>query len=196
MTFDRYGTPWTYFGTGDREHPNDLSNPQERFYAVKDNGTGNYPRTETDLSNVTSSNTFAPTSQVGWYLQMEKSADKSEKVLAKPVVFNRLVYFTTYAYATATNPCSVPGEAKLYTVEYLSGGGALGVDDLLDLQGSPSQQRSETIGPEAPSHPVLTVDTTGKASVTIATTGDQVPSKQIFSPTKSKELLYWREVRP
>jgi type IV pilus assembly protein PilY1 len=198
VAFDRNRNPWVYFGTGDREHPNDLSNPaeSERFYAVKDNGIGNYPRSETDLLDVTSSNTFNPTSKVGWYLQLEKSAQKSEKVLAKPVVFNKLVYFTTYAYATAANPCSVPGEAKLYIVEYLSGGGALDVDDLIDLEGSPSQQRSKTIGPGAPSNPVITVDVKGKASVTIGTTGDQVLSTQIFSPSKSKETLYWREVIP
>ena len=46
VAFDRHGAPWVYFGTGDREHPNDLSNPAERFYAVKDNGAGNYPRVE------------------------------------------------------------------------------------------------------------------------------------------------------
>jgi type IV pilus assembly protein PilY1 len=196
VAFDRYGIPWVYFGTGDREYPNDLSGPRERFYAVKDNGTGNYPRTEADLLDVTSSNTFNPTSQAGWFLQLEKSADKSEKVLAKPAVFNRLVYFTTYVYATAANPCSVPGEAKAYIVEYLSGGGALEVDDLVDLEGSPSQQRSKTIGPGAPSNPVITVDVKGKASVTIGTTSDQVLSTQIFSPSKSKEILYWREIIP
>ncbi len=102
VAFDRYGNPWVYFGTGDREHPNDLSNPAERFYAVKDNGTGNYPRSETDLSDVTSSNTFNPTSKDGWYLRLEKSTQKSEKVLAKPVVFNKLVYFTTYTYTASS----------------------------------------------------------------------------------------------
>jgi len=196
VAFDQYRTPWVNFGTGDREHPNDLSSPRERFYAVKDNGVGNYPRSETDLSDLTSSNTFNPTSQAGWYIQLEKSTDRSEKVLAKPVVFNRLVYFTTYTYATAANPCSVPGEAKLYIVEYLSAGGALEVDDLVDLEGSPSQQRSKTIGAGAPSTPVITVNVKGVASVTIGTTSDQVLSTQIFSPSKSKEVLYWREVIP
>ena len=193
VAFDRYGIPWVYFGTGDREHPNDLSNPAERFYAVKDNGIGNYPRGETDLLDVTSSNTFNPTSKEGWYLQLEKSAQKLEKVLAKPVVFNKLVYFTTYAYSPPADPCSGQGTAKLYIVEYLSGGGALEFNDLSYLEGSPSQ-RSKTIGAGAPSHPVITVDVKGKASVTIGTTSDQVLSEQIFSPSKSKEILYWREV--
>ncbi len=190
---DRGGTFWIYFGTGDREHPNDLSNPAERFYAVKDNGAGSYPRGEADLSDVTSSNTFNPISQQGWYFQLEKSAQTLEKVLAKPVVFNRLVYFTSYAYAASANPCSVQGSAKLYIVEYLSGGGALEVDDLTDLEGAPSS-RSKTIGPGAPSAPVISVDTKGKASVTVGTTSDHIFSEEIFSPPKSKQILYWREV--
>jgi hypothetical protein len=193
---DRSGTRWIYFGTGDREHPNDLSNPAEKFYAVKDSGTGNYPRGETDLLDVTSSNTFDPISNKdGWYLQLEKSAQTLEKVLAKPAVFNRLVYFTTYAYTAATDPCSVQGIARLYIVEYLSGGGALEVDDLTDLEES-SSTRSKTIGTGAPSHPVISVDMKGKASVTIGTTSDQIFSAQIFSPSRSKEILYWREVIP
>jgi type IV pilus assembly protein PilY1 len=49
VAFDRRGTPWVYFGTGDRENPTDKVN-QERFYAVKDDGKGVYPRTEVDLS--------------------------------------------------------------------------------------------------------------------------------------------------
>jgi len=195
VAFDRYRNPWVYFGTGDREHPNDLSNPAERFYGVKDNGAGNYPRSETDLLDVTSSNTFNPTSKDGWYIILEKiTGQKSEKVLAKPVVFNKLVYFTTYAYTTAANPCSVPGEAKLYIVEYLSGGGALEVDDLVDLEGSPSQQRSKTIGAGAPSQPVITVGMNGRASVTIVTTSGQIFSAPIFAPSKSKQILYWREI--
>jgi Tfp pilus tip-associated adhesin PilY1 len=195
VAFDRYGTPWVYFGTGDRERPNDLSNPAERFYAVKDNRIGSYPRRETDLLDVTSSNTFDPTPKEGWYLQLEKSTQNSEKVLAKPVIFNKLVYFTTYAYTATANPCSFLGEGKLHIVEYLSGAGALEVDDLSDLEASPSQ-RSKKIGMGIPSSPVIKVDLKGKASVTIGTTSGQVFSTPIFSPSKSKQIIYWREVIP
>ena len=195
VAFDRYGNPWVYFGTGDREHPNDLSTPAESFYAVKDNRVGNYPRGETDLLDVTSVNRFSPTPKDGWYLRLEKSSQKSEKVLAKPVIFNKSVYFTTYAYAKTENPCSVLGEAKLYVVEYLSGAGASGVDDLSDSGRSPSQ-RSKQIGVGVPSSPVIKVDSKGKASVTIGTTDGQLFSTQILSPSKSKGILYWREIIP
>jgi Tfp pilus tip-associated adhesin PilY1 len=194
VAFDRNMIPWVYFGTGDREFPNDLLNPNERFYAVKDSGAGNYPKTEdTDLLNVTSLNTFTPTSIDGWYVKLAKNSQTLEKVLAKPVVFNRLVYFTTYS---PVDPCSMAGQSKLYIVEYLSGGGALEFDSLTDLEGSPSAQRSKNIGTGVPSAPVITVDVKGQASVTVGTTSDQVLSAQIFSPSKSKETLYWREVIP
>jgi Tfp pilus tip-associated adhesin PilY1 len=111
------------------------------------------------------------------------------------VVFNKLVYFTTYACTATANPCSVLGEAKLYIVEYLSGAGALEVDDLSDLEGTPSPP-SKKIGVGVPSSPVIKADLKGKASVTIGTTSGQVFSTQIFSPSKSKEILYWREVIP
>jgi type IV pilus assembly protein PilY1 len=195
VAFDRFGTPWIYFGTGDREHPHDLSNSAERFYAIKDDGRGNYPRREMDLSDVTSSNEFTPTLKDGWFLQLEKTKQKSEKVLVKPTVFNKLVYFTTYTYTATENPCSIVGEGKLYIVEYLSGGGAFEVDDLSDLQGNPSQ-RSKKIGEGVPSSPVIKANLKGSASVTIGTTKNPIFSSRIFSPSKSKEIIYWREVIP
>ncbi len=197
VAFDSNMIPWVYFGTGDRENPNDLTNPNERFYAVKDSGAGNYPRVEdTDLLDVTSVNTFTPTSQDGWYIKLAKDSQKLEKVLAKPVVFNRLVYFTTYSNVQAASPCSPSGESKLYIVEYLSGGGALEVDSLADLGGSPSTGRSISIGGGAPSAPVISVDVKAQATVTVGTSSDQLISLPIFSEPSSKKILYWREVTP
>jgi type IV pilus assembly protein PilY1 len=200
VVFDRYRNPWVYFGTGDREYPKDDSNPEERFYAVKDDGkgtdgSGTYPLTETNLLDVTSLNTFDPTSLKGWYIKLGKSAGRLEKVLAKPSVFNRLVYFTTYTYTGATSPCTVAGEGKLYIVEYLSGGGALTVDDLNDLAGTPSS-RSTGIGAGIPSPPTISVNLKGKASVNVGTTSNQILSEEIFSPVTTKEIIYWREVIP
>jgi type IV pilus assembly protein PilY1 len=193
--FDKFGTPWIYFGTGDREHPNDLSNPAERFYAVKDSGIGNYPRREMDLVDLTSSKTTTPTLKDGWFLQLEKTKQKSEKILAKPIVFNKHVYFTSYTYIATKNPCSIVGEGRLYLVDYLSGAGAFEVDDSGDLQGN-SSQRSKKIGEGVPSSPVIKANLKGNASVTIGTTNGLIFSTQISSPLKSKGILYWREVLP
>ena len=196
MAFDPQRNPWVYFGTGDREYPKDTSNPPERFYAVKEDGSGAYPRTEDDLINVTAVNSFNPeTAKKGWYIQLEKTGKSIEKVLAKPAVFNKLVYFTTYTYTEMADPCSVAGTAKLYIVEYLSGGGAFEVDDFLDFMGTPSV-RSKEIGDGVPSAPVITANTKGKASVMIGTTSGQIFSKEAFSPSSNKEILYWREVTP
>jgi type IV pilus assembly protein PilY1 len=193
VAFDRYRTPWVYFGTGNRENPTDTSNPAERFYAVKDDGLGNYPRKEnTDLEDVTSNNTFvSDQTKKGWFIMLAKG----EQVLAKSAVFYQLVYFTTYTYIKSNDPCLVDSIATLYIVEYLSGGGAYLVDELSDLGKTPSH-RSEVIGVGVPSAPVISVNMKGKASVIIGTTSGQVFSKEAFSPTTNKELLYWREVMP
>jgi hypothetical protein len=117
-------------------------------------------------------------------------------VLAKSSVFNQLLYFTTYKYTGTASPCTVAGEGKLYMVEYLSGGGALTVDDLNDLSEPPSSSRSTGIGSGIPSSPTISVNLKGKASVNVGTTSNQILSEEIFSPATSKKIIYWREVIP
>jgi type IV pilus assembly protein PilY1 len=193
VALDKTRTPWVFFGTGDRENPTDMHS-DERFYAVKDDGKGNYPREEEkkDLRDVTtySDITFkTPEDPLkGWYIQLAEA----EKVLAKPAVFYNLLYFTTYTHIS-TDECKTTGKATLYKVEYLSGGGAYVLDYY--LQGTPSK-RSEEIGDGIPSAPVISVNLQGKASVTIGTTSDKILSKETISPTTNKETLYWREVIP
>lgn len=87
VSFDKYRTPWVYFGTGDRENPTDMAAVEERFYAVKDDGLGDYPRAENDLADVTNLNTFdQDTTKKGWFIKLQKDAQHKEKVLAKPAV--------------------------------------------------------------------------------------------------------------
>jgi type IV pilus assembly protein PilY1 len=201
VAFDRNRIPWVYFGTGDRENPKDKTNPKERFYAIKDDGTGNiangtYPLKEEDLLDLveTGTNTFmVDNSKKGWFLKLERDGQSLEKVLARPFVFNKLVYFTTYTNIETDDLCSVEGIGKMYVVYYLTGGGALEVDDLSDLLGVPSA-RSKVIGSGAPSNPVITVNRSGQASVIIGETSGKIYSQKIFSPSTNKGLLYWREV--
>jgi hypothetical protein len=117
-----------------------------------------------------------------------------EKVLAKPAVFGNIVYFTTYAYKGNATGCSVEGDARLYMVHYTSGGGALNVDELIDLKGTPSTQRYKKIGVGIPSNPIISVNLRGKSSIVIGTTNSQVFSQEVFSYGKGKSILYWREV--
>jgi len=196
VAFDQNRKPWVYWGTGDREDPRDWSNPPERFYAVIDNNQGPYARTDGDLTEVTPDvkNTFTPAlSKYGWYFLLERSGRQLEKVLARPAVFDNLVYFTTYTYTPARDLCSVAGVSKEYIVEFRSGGGALNVDDLSDLSGLTSE-RSRVIGTGAPSAPVISVSIKGGASVIIGSTSGQIYSKKAFSSGSLKQLLYWREV--
>jgi type IV pilus assembly protein PilY1 len=197
VAFDSHRIPWVYFGTGDRENPKDWSGPPERFYAVRDDGLGSYPQTEGDLSDVTTNPlTFTPDpTKKGWYIKLDKSGRLLEKVLAKPAVFNRLLYFDTYSYTPTADLCAAAGISKEYVVEFLSGGGALTVDDLSDLSG-PTSSRSQQIGIGAPSNPVITVNNKGKASIIVGTTSGQIYSAPAFSPTTNKAIMYWREVVP
>ena len=196
VAFDEYRKPWVYYGTGDREDPTDTTNPSEFFYAVKDDGLGVYPRRENqELQEISSVNTFIvdPTKK-GWYMILEHSAQLVEKVLARPVVFNNIVYFTTYAYKGNATGCSIEGDARLYILKYDTGGGALDVDDLTDLQGTPSPQRFKKIGVGVPSNPVLSTKMSGKTSLIVGTTSSQVFSQEAFTSEKGKTLMYWREV--
>ena len=193
VAFDKSRIPWVYFGTGDRENPTD-QNSKEGFYAVKDDGKPPYPRNKkAHLKNRTDYPEDIPFSPPedplkGWYIDLAMS----EKVLAKPTVFNKILYFTTYTY-TSTDVCKATGDGALYVVEYLSGGGALALDAY--LQGKSSGRR-ESIGEGIPSAPVISADLHGQATVTIGTTSGKILSRGVPSPSTSKEILYWREVIP
>jgi len=194
VAFDKYGNPWVYYGTGDKENPTDTINPQERFYAVIDDGNGPYPRVEKDLKDVTKVNTFSvDRTKKGWFIQLEKTGNRLEKVMGKAAVFNKLLYFTTFFYDDKADPCSVSGDSRLYIVEYLSGGGALVLEDY--MKGTPSE-RSRIIGEGVPSSPVITVNMKGKDSVIIGTTSGDYYSTKVHSPATLKEILFWREVVP
>jgi len=195
VALDGNRTPWVYFGTGDREDPTEAINPQERFYAVMDDGRGDYPRRENDLREVTSLYTFNPDrTRKGWYIKLEKGGRRLEKVLGKPTVFNRLLYFTTYFYNDRADPCSVAGDARLYVVEYLSGGGAFVLEDY--LQRIRPEQRWRRIGSGVASSPVVTLNMRNQASVIVGTTSGEVHSSKAHSASAMKDVLYWREVVP
>jgi hypothetical protein len=192
VAFDTQGTPWVFFGTGDRENP--IESGTERFYAVKDDGVGDYPRDEGNLDDRTASgkNTFAPVAdpKKGWYIRL---TENKEQALARPVVYNNLVYFTTYSpKETDSDVCTVGGTARLYVMEYLSGGGALSVDDMSDFTGL-AGARSKVIGSGVPSSPIITIDSQGQASLIIGTTESQVYSQEVFSPDTNRYILFWRE---
>jgi len=195
VALDPSGTPWVFFGSGDREYIKEKKNNQDRFYAVKDDERATSPYEEKDLSDVTSTNTYDKTLTKGWFIRLEY---EGEKMLARPMVYNRIVYFTTYAFS-GTDPCKAAGTGRLYSVEYLSGGGAgnLSVDAYLTgVLSKTSDRFVVTTGPGLPSAPVITISTTGVASVIVGTVSGQFTSKKALSPPRPNEILYWREVIP
>ena len=117
---DGAGNFWIYWGTGDKSDPT-APNAQEKFYALKDND-----RTTTyninDMDNITSSGATydnANSTKAGYYINISGSG---EKILADPVVFGGVVYFTTYT-PPANQPCEQTGVASLYGIRYTSGAG-------------------------------------------------------------------------
>jgi type IV pilus assembly protein PilY1 len=194
VALDKTGTPWVYWGTGDREDPTNKSS-YDRFYGVKDDqedGTG-YPYRESNLTDVTTTNTFDPdplnkgAANKGWYIRLEKM----EKVLARPAAFSGIVYFTTFTPGDQKE-CRVAGTARLYFVEFRSGGGATTFSSAAYLSNTTSARYKE-IGDGLASAPVISVDSKGRATVMVGTTGSQVFSQQIYSQSGGKQLLYWRE---
>jgi hypothetical protein len=192
VAFDKNGIPWVLFGTGDRENP--IESGTERFYSVKDDGLGDYPRDEGNLINVTSggNNSFIPPAEPkkGWYIRL---TNVKEQALAKPVVYNNLVYFTTFSPKEDADICTTGGTARLYVMYYLSGGGALEVDAVSDFDGS-AGTRSKIIGSGLPSAPSITINSQGQATIIVGTTESQVYSQEAFSPASNKAMLYWRDV--
>ena len=198
VALDDNRKPWVFFGTGDREDPKNVLGPQERFYAVRDDGVGTYPLieddlVEKDLSNVTNNNTFTPDpTKRGWFLKLEAGGQVREKVWEKAIVFNGLVYFTSYVADGSVDPCGIAGSSRLYIVEYKSGGGAFNVQSMADFQGTPSD-RFVQIGTGTPSAPVITLNLKGEATVTTGMMSGKVHTRKIFAP-KNKSALYWRDV--
>src|SRR5439155_20881722 len=155
-----YGTPalalapdlklWVYFGTGDRNHPNNTTAPN-RFYGIRDTTdmTNGSALTESSLADVTSSN---GSSASGWFFRL----GSNEKVLATANVFNMNVLFSSFTPTTTTTCESGGGTAKLYSVQVLTGYAAIDFVTGLALDTTDSSAtRSATIGGGIASMPII-----------------------------------------
>jgi type IV pilus assembly protein PilY1 len=184
---------WIYFGTGDRNHPNNTSS--NRFYGIKDNTnmTNGAALTESNLVDVTSTDRTDTTVQ-GWYVRLAST----EKVLAAADIFNKTVYFSTFTPTTTSACGSGGGTAKLYAVQMLTGYAALDWSSGLALSSTNSSAtRAKTIGTGIPSKPIVIITESGATlttSVVAATTSQQLPSNPAPPPTSMRRVLYWREV--
>jgi len=204
---DKNGNLWVGWGTGDKTDPT-ASNAQEKFYSVKDNN-----RSSTfginDLENITSSSstyTDSPTKN-GWYINL---AGQGEKMLADPVAFGQVIYFTTYTPPAGGDVCSQAGAGKLYGVNYTTGAGGLVP---LDASGQPvgSPSRTMSVGAGIPSAPILSMKpvgsytpgtTTSAADVYLTVSGgggtaERTTRVNLNPPTLASRtnLLYWKDRR-
>jgi type IV pilus assembly protein PilY1 len=126
---------FVYIGSGDREHPTDR-NFDNRFYAIRNRNDTNV-LTENSLANVTTYGRYSTTppatlrgnSSNGWFIKLgyegtgETHVRPGEKVVSTPLVFEGIVYFTTFAPSSAGDMCSptLDGDGFLYAVDYLTG---------------------------------------------------------------------------
>jgi type IV pilus assembly protein PilY1 len=191
VAFDDYGDLWVYFGTGDRNHPN--NNSQNNFYGIKDNTTmaNDSVLTEKALEDVTSAN---KTAVQGWFFRLTPD----EKVLSTADIFNKIVFFSSFTPTNVVQCGSGGGNAKLYAVQALTGYAAIDWNTGTALASSDSKKvRSKAIGSGIASKPIVVINYTGPkltASVVTATTNEQLPSNPAPAPTSLKRLIYWREV--
>jgi hypothetical protein len=126
-----------FFGTGNREKPNNTSNVN-RLYAVKDYDTlpsPFTPLTESCLTDVTSYGTSVITlqSSMGWYIRLNQSEGSNpnpgEKCSGQAVVLGGAVYYTTFTPTSSSSACAIgTGSGNIYILEYLTGNAFFNLD--------------------------------------------------------------------
>ncbi|MRR53546.1 MAG: hypothetical protein EG822_03405 [Deltaproteobacteria bacterium] len=211
-----------YFGTGDREHPLN-THVVDRMYALKDPNTISTTKTESDLLDVTSDalqtttiasgigsvadllSQLTASTNFGWYIKLDQNS--GEKVLAPPTVFNKVVYFTTYAPgASSTDPCVAGnlGTSRLYALNYQTGEAVLNYDKANDSGTLPNKRaiyagggilarsdRVKTTGSGIPSGVVVLITPGGQTKLLTGVGG--AIAGETPPPGGSIVPLYWRQ---
>ncbi|MFA5031400.1 MAG: PilC/PilY family type IV pilus protein [bacterium] len=170
--YDADGHLWLFFGGGDRDSLR-KTNTYNRFYGMRDNKQTT-PYTDSDLSNITGGGTA---NSNGWY----RALSKNEKSISKPIVFNEIVYFTTYEPLNPDNPCNIEGLARLYHTKFTTGKAP--DDDSL----------FEEIGEGVPMSPQISVTATGDFVITIGGSKGELISEKVKGPSNFKQIIYWKE---
>ena len=111
---------WLYFGTGDKQKLQTLnSSVANRLYGIKDVNFPNFESVNpsgTASQCTTGANNCPTDSNLGWYIDL----DKSKKVTAEPTIDSNLVYFPVYEPKPLTNVCD-SGDAVLYSANTTCG---------------------------------------------------------------------------
>jgi len=197
-----------YIGTGDREDPMKTT-VTNQFYAIKNKWPSTWDDnsdtlTPSDLVDVTSDVLQDTTKTeeekasvresidngMGWYIDLE---NPGEKVVSSPIIFDKVVYFTTFTPSVETTSGADlcfqhgSGTSRLYALDYTTGNAAI------DFNGDGNitkEDRSKAIGSGIPSQPVVFVTKTG-AHVVVGTEGG------VFSTTVNTDQniirYYWKQ---
>lgn len=187
---DVNGNLWMYFGTGDRNHPNNTSS--NRFIGIKENTnmTNGGALTVSNLTNVTSGSGAVTQ---GWYVTL----NSNEKVLAESDVFNNAVFFTTFTPTSAASCANSSGTAKLYSVNLTTGDAALNLTTgAAPTAGTAALSMAKTIGSGIPSRPEIIISGSGSSGnpyVITGTTNREIVNTAVPSVMR-KSLAGWREV--
>ena len=204
---------YIFFGTGDRSDPGETT-VVNRMYAVKNDWSATGTLTESDLVDVTDNLIQMGTSaekaaaktnlenSEGWFFRLENAG---EKVVSSPRVYGGVVYFTTYTPSTGSNPnpsdpCAVStvrGVARLYAVDYKTGGSVLDLNSDTETDGDGQtvdlgkKDRSVAIGTAIPSAPVIAILAEG-AQIFIGVEGGIVSLPAIS--TVDMHTYYWTQI--
>jgi type IV pilus assembly protein PilY1 len=189
-----------FFGTGDRSNPLQTT-VVDRIYGLHDDGGAN--KTEGNLIDVTSdvrqngssSETSLKTSiknASGWFIQL--NSNPGEKVLASPTAFFS-VFFSTFT--PVSGACNAGGDARLYTLNYATGG--IPDSSVQDPDGSgPGQpptvstgMRVDIIGKSIPTELTVTIQKTSSAGF-IASSG-AVGQPPLAALPNNVTPISWRE---
>ena len=205
IVLEKFGD-FVFIGTGDREHPND-TNTVNRFYAIKNTWTSASANlTEGDLEDVTGYNYTAATltnleTGKGWFIRFNLRA--GEKVESSPLLYNGIVFFTTFVPdttgSTSSDPCNVPiGGGRLYALDYITGKAAMNFNTANDTNGivKDDSDRSTPLGVGIPSPPTLIVTKDGGAMLIIGTSGPAgtTGAQTIAIPSTGKaRMYYWKQ---
>ncbi len=210
------GYEWVYIGSGDRENPKqetgtEIFPTQNRLYAIKDTNPLS-PLTESNLVDVTDNILQKPNPSAaeiniqnqtlndlvnlnGWFITLE---NKGEKCLAPPVIFSKVIYYTTFtpSYPNEADICFLgEGTGRVYALQYRTGMAIFNFDLTNDIDGQPptiyKTDRSMAIGAGIPSQVVIAIikgDVVGYIGVGGGVFSPEVSSKKNILP------LYWRTV--
>ena len=178
-----------FFGTGDREHPND-TRVVNKIYAIKDKNL-NETLNEDHLEDVTQGPASINNLQEkqGWVMSLD--GNRGEKVLGSVIVGFKVAYITTF---TPSSDGKSEGLARLYALNYQNGNALLNLNpanDTTEGEKIDLLDRSKVIGKGIPTGTIMSA--LGKKPV--AYTG--LPGGMYRTPVRGHSVIIpisWRQV--